>query len=223
MSSYIQCSNFDRDLIFLNLETESLHWILPEDASFLDVLYIAHPADTNKYYYEYLPDGSTVWKLPESLFGQTISPEIEKIIVALGSIMREEVEELSGEKYEEEAAEAQRDLFLDFLEFKEKDPRYSKRISMSQLGLLGLAAYGEGGSAVSRSVQPQTNLVVPPLTKTPSTSSTSSTNMKKRDKQVVLDEEFSALPSSTLQKNEQGVLELAVVKVRHPVLFRLIR
>lgn len=211
----MQCTNFDRDLVFLNIVTESLHWVLPEDASFLDVIFVAHQSAADKYYYEYLRTSETTWVLPTSVEGYEISPSLNEVIVALGAMVREDIEDISGERFDDDAVNEQRDLFLDYLDHKD-DPRYSHRISMSKLSQLGISAYN---LVHSNTILQSTSM--PATSSSSAASATAASNADIQIKQKEAQEDLDLIPDSIVVKNGQGVLEVAVVKVSLCVSFRL--
>ena len=207
---FIQCTSQDGDYVFINLTTEQLHWFIPELSSFIDVAYIAHQSDVDKYYYEFLRDGSVTWQLPGEVEEQPVSPNIAQVIVSLAYMTRDAISRQSGEDFEEEAIYEQRDLFIDFLDHLD-DPRYSKRISMSQLCQFGLQAYDQvipNTDVVSTATSSSLTVTA---TKIPSNSSIGTRKSKEK-----AEEEYE-LPAQLLQKTDQG-MELTVIKVSSIIL-----
>lgn len=104
----------DRDLVFVDLQTGALQWILPSSDSISNLLHTTHLTETGQPYYEDLKSGAVTWSLPSMS-----APALAAAKFAQEN-SRAALEQRIGSRYSAEASAAQFSAIDDYLAYQDE-------------------------------------------------------------------------------------------------------
>lgn len=104
----------DRDLVFVDLQTGALQWILPSSDSISNLLHTTHLTETGQAYYEDLKSGAVTWTLP------TMSAAALAAAKFVQENHRLALEQRIGSPFSAEASAAQFSAIDDYLAYQDE-------------------------------------------------------------------------------------------------------
>lgn len=104
----------DHDIVFVELQTGALQWILPSSDSLSNLLHTTHVTETGQAYYEDLKSGAVTWTLP---------PMSAAALAAAKFVQdnhRSALEQRIGSSFSPEASAAQFSAIDDYLAYQDE-------------------------------------------------------------------------------------------------------
>lgn len=113
-AKYMLLYDKDRDLVFVDLKSGDLMWILPSSGCLPNLLYTTHLTETGQPYYEDLKSGTVTWTLPD------FSPAATTSVAFVQQSSRATVEQRIGARYSADASTAQFTAIDEYLAYQDE-------------------------------------------------------------------------------------------------------